>query len=78
MLFGVMFDLFVCFCFTVGGCGDPGTPKNGRKVGVTYSVNSKVYFSCELGYELMGSEDRKCQPNGSWTGQQPVCTSMYA
>ncbi|XP_073244022.1 protein lev-9-like [Porites lutea] len=62
------------FKCSVGGCGDPGTPKNGRKVGVTYSVNSKVYFGCELGYELMGSEDRKCQPNGSWTGQQPVCT----
>lgn len=62
------------FKCSVGGCGDPGTPKNGRKVGVTYSVNSKVYFGCEFGYELMGSEDRKCQPNGSWTGQQPVCT----
>ncbi|XP_067016808.1 sushi, von Willebrand factor type A, EGF and pentraxin domain-containing protein 1-like isoform X2 [Acropora muricata] len=56
-----------------GGCGDPGTPKNGRSVGNIYSLNRKVYFRCDLGYELFGSEERKCQQNGTWTGQQPVC-----
>ena len=35
---------------TEGGCGDPGTAENGRKVGVIYFVNSKVYFDCDLGY----------------------------
>ncbi|XP_068692895.1 sushi, von Willebrand factor type A, EGF and pentraxin domain-containing protein 1-like [Montipora foliosa] len=60
------------FKCTEGGCGDPGTPKNGRKVGMQYSVNRKVYFDCDLGYELWGSEERMCQPNGTWTGQQPV------
>ncbi|KAK2567192.1 CUB and sushi domain-containing protein 3 [Acropora cervicornis] len=54
-------------------CGDPGTPSNGRKLGVTYSLNSKVNFNCDLGYELSGSEERKCQQNGTWTGQQPMC-----
>ena len=62
------------FFFTEGGCGDPGTPENGRKVGVIYSVNSIVYLDCDLGYELVGSEERKCQRNGTWTGSQPVCT----
>ena len=38
-----------------------------------YSLNRKVYFRCDLGYELFGSEERKCQQNGTWTGQQPVC-----
>lgn len=61
------------FFVTEGGCGNPGTPENGRKVGVVYSVNSKVYFDCDLGYELAGSEERKCQRNGTWTGSQPVC-----
>ncbi|XP_068694975.1 sushi, von Willebrand factor type A, EGF and pentraxin domain-containing protein 1-like isoform X1 [Montipora foliosa] len=61
------------FKCTEGGCGEPGTPKNGRKVGMQYSVNYKVYFDCDLGYELWGSEERKCQQNGTWTGQQPVC-----
>ena len=61
------------FFVTEGGCGDPGTPENGRKVGVIYSTNSKVYFDCDLGYELAGSEERKCQRNRTWTGRQPVC-----
>ncbi|XP_074636588.1 uncharacterized protein LOC141894732 [Acropora palmata] len=57
-------------------CGDPGTPSNGRKLGVTYSLNSKVNFNCDLGYELSGSEERKCQQNGTWTGQQPMCKGV--
>ena len=59
---------------TEGGCRDPGTPENGRKLGrMIYSVNSNVYFGCDLGYELVGSEKRKCQQKGTWTGRQPVC-----
>ena len=38
-------------------------PENGRKVGVIYFVNSKVYFDCDLGCEFVGSEERKCQRN---------------
>ncbi|XP_074621985.1 protein lev-9-like isoform X3 [Acropora palmata] len=59
-----------------GGCGDPGNPENGRRVGNIYSLNRKVYFRCDLGYELFGSEERKCQQNGTWTGQQPVCRGV--
>lgn len=62
--------------FPEGGCGDPGTPENGRKLGVTYSVNSMVYFDCDLGYELAGSPERKCQLNGTWTETQPVCEGV--
>ena len=71
----LMHHPFVLFLFfqTEGSCGDPGTPENGLKVGVIFSVNSKVYFDCDLGYELVGSEERKCQRNGTWTGRQPVC-----
>ncbi|XP_020615812.1 CUB and sushi domain-containing protein 3-like isoform X2 [Orbicella faveolata] len=61
------------FKCTEGGCGDPGTPENGRKLGVTYSGNSVVFFNCDLGYDLVGSPDRKCLLNGTWTGTQPVC-----
>lgn len=70
---------FYCQCvfpFSEGGCGDPGTPEHGRKLGVTYSVNSVVYFNCDLGYELVGSPDRKCQLDGTWTGTQPICKGV--
>lgn len=65
--------IFLLIHFLDEGCGDPGTPENGRKLGVTYSKNSVVYFNCDLGYELFGSPDRKCQANGTWAGVQPIC-----
>lgn len=43
-----------------GGCGDLGIFENGWKLGVIYFVNSKVYFDCDLGYELEGLVDCKC------------------
>ena len=35
-----------------------------------------VYFNCDLGYDLVGSPDRKCLLNGTWTGTQPVCKGV--
>ncbi|XP_019645823.1 PREDICTED: uncharacterized protein LOC109486433 [Branchiostoma belcheri] len=32
-----------------------------------------VTFSCDEGYELIGSENRTCQANQSWSGVQPNC-----
>ena len=68
--------LWSLFRFPEGGCGDPGTPENGRKLGVTYSVNSIVYFDCDLGYELVGPPERKCQLDGTWTETQPACKGV--
>lgn len=64
-------------CQTVGGCGDPGVPENGNKVGISYGVNSEVFFSCNLGYIRLGSEQRRCLPNNTWSGVQPVCKSEF-
>jgi len=30
-------------------------------------------FTCNTGYELMGSDTRTCQSDGSWNGSDPVC-----
>ena len=31
-------------------------------------------YTCFLGYELEGENERECQENGTWTGQEPNCT----
>ncbi|CAJ0571053.1 unnamed protein product, partial [Mesorhabditis spiculigera] len=30
-------------------------------------------YSCALGFERVGAEERTCQSNGRWSGQPPVC-----
>lgn len=33
-----------------------------------------VYFVCMDDYDLIGSNARRCQDNGTWSGTQPICT----
>uniref|UniRef100_A0A673LGJ5 CUB and sushi domain-containing protein 3-like n=1 Tax=Sinocyclocheilus rhinocerous TaxID=307959 RepID=A0A673LGJ5_9TELE len=54
-----------------GTCGDPGTPSHGSREESDFRIRSKVHFSCSVGYELFGSAERMCFPNGTWSGTQP-------
>ncbi|EDO36503.1 predicted protein, partial [Nematostella vectensis] len=58
-----------------GGCGDPGLPENGAKVGLSYGVGARVFFTCKLGFNLKGSPSRRCGEDNKWTGTQPRCES---
>uniref|UniRef100_A0A3Q4H9T1 CUB and Sushi multiple domains 3b n=1 Tax=Neolamprologus brichardi TaxID=32507 RepID=A0A3Q4H9T1_NEOBR len=60
-------------CDTTGSCGDPGIPSHGSREQTDFRIRSKVYFSCSEGYELIGSSERMCFPNGTWSGTQPFC-----
>ena len=55
------------------GCGDPGTPENGRRIGDDFSVGSVVFFKCFDDYDLVGSAYRECLSTGVWSGTQPTC-----
>lgn len=48
-------------------------PVDGRKFGTKYLVEHEVHFTCDPGFQLLGSSTRTCQANGSWTGQEPHC-----
>ncbi|XP_038149513.1 sushi domain-containing protein 2-like [Cyprinodon tularosa] len=54
-------------------CGWIPPPDNGEKMGTTYTQGAKVQFSCDKGYKLRGSEERTCQSNGKWSGEDPSC-----
>ncbi|CAB1320461.1 unnamed protein product, partial [Coregonus sp. 'balchen'] len=56
-----------------GTCGDPGTPSQGSREESNFRIRSKVQFSCSEGYELIGSAERMCFPNATWSGTQPFC-----
>ncbi|KAM7373267.1 hypothetical protein PAMP_008132 [Pampus punctatissimus] len=62
-----------CSGDTAGSCGDPGIPSHGSREQTDFRIRSKVYFSCTEGYDLIGSSERMCFPNGTWSGTQPFC-----
>ena len=42
------------------------------RVGVGYEGDT-CSFTCNIGYELTGSENRTCQSDGSWSGSGIAC-----
>lgn len=58
---------------TAGSCGDPGIPSHGSREQTDFKIRSKVYFTCSEGFDLIGSSERMCFPNGTWSGTQPFC-----
>lgn len=63
-------------------CSDPGGPVNGYKKitggpglinGHHAKIGTIVSFFCNNSYVLSGNEKRTCQPNGEWSGKQPIC-----
>uniref|UniRef100_A0A8C8SUF0 Fibulin 7 n=1 Tax=Pelusios castaneus TaxID=367368 RepID=A0A8C8SUF0_9SAUR len=54
-------------------CPALDAPKDGRRFGTKYFVDHEVHFTCEPGFQLLGSSTRVCQANGSWTGDAPQC-----
>uniref|UniRef100_A0AAQ4PH74 CUB and Sushi multiple domains 1 n=1 Tax=Gasterosteus aculeatus aculeatus TaxID=481459 RepID=A0AAQ4PH74_GASAC len=58
-------------------CGDPGMPPHGARLGgEEFKTKSLLRFSCEAGYSLIGSAERTCLHNGTWSGTQPVCQAV--
>lgn len=57
-----------------GGHCPPLAPLyNGYYELVTDQLPETVKFFCNHTYALSGSARRMCQPNGTWTGTQPIC-----
>ena len=56
-------------------CSDLDDPRYGNvKVSGT-TPGSKADYECNSGFKLVGVARRKCQDNGYWTGEAPVCKS---
>ncbi|KAG8194143.1 hypothetical protein JTE90_000981 [Oedothorax gibbosus] len=54
-------------------CPDPGTPEHGSRLGSSFEIGDKVSFKCFTGYELIGSFERYCMPNGQWGEELARC-----
>lgn len=54
-------------------CGPLAVPTNGSFLGSQTSFPNRFIFSCDEGFILKGSKDRKCQSNGTWSGSESLC-----
>jgi hypothetical protein len=59
-------------------CGHPGDIDNGFRDGIAHTFTSRVTYSCNDGYELVGRANRYCQSNGQWSGVLPSCRRMFS
>ncbi|GFY55938.1 serine protease 42 [Trichonephila inaurata madagascariensis] len=56
-------------------CPDPGVPEYGTRIGDSFKVGAKVTFKCFMEFELIGSFERYCLPNGRWSGELARCNN---
>lgn len=70
---GNAWALKLSYISAAGYCPNPGIPIGTRKVGSQYRLEDIVTYHCSRGLVLRGSQKRKCQEGGSWSGTEPSC-----
>ncbi|CAH1243596.1 CR1 [Branchiostoma lanceolatum] len=54
-------------------CGRPAEILYGSADGTNFRFKSTVIYSCIPGYELKGANERMCQADKTWLGEEPTC-----
>ncbi len=53
-------------------------PTNGNVELTGVTEGSTATYTCENGFDLTGGDDfRICQPDGQWSGQEPICEGDF-
>ncbi|KAH9489925.1 hypothetical protein Btru_038468, partial [Bulinus truncatus] len=66
-------DFYLNIVSTAVYCPELIPPVNGRMNGSSTSYDSVITFACNKGYKIVGSQERTCQTNGTWSGQEATC-----
>ena len=64
------------FAILAKDCGPLLTPKNGSMSGGQTTFPNGVKFSCNQGFIMKGPEKRRCQADGTWSGNITSCEGM--
>ena len=63
-----------CFLVPCTSLTDLNNGAMNCSMGNVSSYGDTCSFTCNTGYELTGSDTRTCQSNGSWSGNETICT----
>ena len=54
-------------------CPKLSDPANGDVEITGVNPGDRATYQCDNGHDLVGSSSRKCQQNGQWSGEAPIC-----
>ena len=57
-------------------CPTPLDLLNGNVLWTDLLVDSVATYTCNSGFELIGSEVRTCLSDAVWSNEEPVCTGI--
>lgn len=57
-------------------CNELGPPLHGTMIGSGTSFNSLIRFVCNSGYRVVGSKERSCQADRTWSGNDAFCEEV--
>ena len=63
------------FCCLVVDCGQPLLLRHGQVHLTNTTYRSRVNFTCNQGYDLVGISSTVCVANGTWSEEAPLCIS---
>lgn len=69
----ILYSFIISASSTIAVCSDPGEPNNGKRIGDDFSVNARVFYQCNDGFILVGSNVRECLSSGKFSGTEPIC-----
>ncbi len=72
-LFGSESVHYNCCLNIAVDCGPLRRPLNGLIFISGTSLGFSVTYSCNIRFDLIGDEERVCQSNGEWSGDEPIC-----
>ncbi len=57
-------------------CGPLGAPDDGSVDASETTLGGVATYSCDEGFVVAGEPTRTCQPDGTWSGDEPTCSTV--
>ena len=65
--------IMVSFLYAAVDCGSLPNPGNGMVLALLTTFNQVATYSCNEGYNIIGSMTRTCEADREWRPAEPTC-----